>query len=370
MDSGADASIVKNKDFICDFVQYENNVKWSTANNEPLLVEGEGYLKLIPNKKTKVYYSSSLTENIISVSDYQRLGYNVIFPAESQNDLGAWIIHDKTNKILFKTNNDYIIDIQNYSGKIPENNSTKNNIRTVKSKIMHNSDIQHKVADWQRRLGYPTKNTLLKLQQNIDQFPLTENQIRKYYTQFPWFTMGRMTRSTFNEKDNIIEKDSHIGDIVATDAIPIKSYGSKYDSVHLFIDQKSKFCTVIFGLKNDGAKELATYTVRVKKQYEIYGHNLKKLQTDSLSAYQTTTFENILLHNNIIRRESSPLEHQQNGLVERLVRSMEENISSMRAAAPWVPKKYITFQIFLWVQLWNLQEGSMKNISRIEEFKN
>ena len=164
-----------------------------------------------------------------------------------------------------------------------------------------------------------------------------------------------MTRSTFNEKDSIIEKDSHIGDIVATDAIPIKSYGSKYDSVHLFIDQKSKFCTVIFGLKNDGAKELATYTVRVKKQYEIYGHNLKKLQTDSLSAYQTTTFENILLHNNIIRRESSPLEHQQNGRVERLVRSMEENISSMSAAAPWVPKKYITFQILLWVQLWNLQ---------------
>ena len=235
---------------------------------------------------------------------------------------------------------------------------------------MNNSDIQHKVADWQRRLGYPTKNTLLKFQQNIDQFPLSENQIRKYYTQFPWFTMGRMTRSTFHEKDDKIQKNSRIGDIVATDAIPIKSYGSKYDSVHLFIDQKSKFCTIIFGLKNDGAKELATYTIRVKKQYEIYGHNLKKLQTDSLSAYQTTTFENILLHNNIIRRESSPLEHQQNGLVERLVRSMEENISSMRAAAPWVPKKYITFQILLWVQLWNLQEGSMKNISRTEEFKN
>ena len=69
---------------------------------------------------------------------------------------------------------------------------------------------------------------------------MTENQIKKYYTQFPWFTKGRMTRSTLNEKDNIIEKDSHIGDIVATDAIPIKSYGSKYNSVHLFIDQKSK----------------------------------------------------------------------------------------------------------------------------------
>ena len=61
MDSGADASIVKNKDFICDFVQYENDVKWLKANNEPLLVEGEEYLQLIPNKRTKVYYSPSLS---------------------------------------------------------------------------------------------------------------------------------------------------------------------------------------------------------------------------------------------------------------------------------------------------------------------
>ena len=45
---------------------------------------------------------------------------------------------------------------------------------------MNNSTIQHKVADWQRLLGYPTKNTLF--QQNIDEFSLSENQIRKYYT--------------------------------------------------------------------------------------------------------------------------------------------------------------------------------------------
>ena len=222
-------------------------------------------MKLTPNNiQTKVYFAPSLSENIISVSDYQKIGYDVIFPAETEHGLGAWIVDNKTNKILFKTNNDYIIDVQNYSGQICENNSIKNNIRTVKSKIMNNSDIQHKVADWQRRLGYPTKNTLLKLQKNIDDFPLSENQIKKYFTQFPWFTMGRMSRSTFNNNENNVNKNSKIGDIVATDAIPIKAYGSKFDSVHLFIDQKSKFCTIIFGFKNDGAKELATYTVRFK----------------------------------------------------------------------------------------------------------
>ena len=46
---------------------------------------------------------------------------------------------------------------------------------------IHSNNLysQHKVTVWQRRLGYPTKYTLLKFQQNIDQFRLPENQIRK-----------------------------------------------------------------------------------------------------------------------------------------------------------------------------------------------
>ena len=70
----------------------------------------------------------------------------------------------------------------------------------------------------------------------------------------------------------------------------------------------------------------------------------------------------------INRRKSSPHEHQQNGKVERYVRIMEEQISSMRAAAPWVPKRFVTLQILLWVHIWNLQSSANKDISRIESF--
>ena len=71
-----------------------------------------------------------------------------------------------------------------------------------------------------------------------------------------------------------------------------------------------------------------------------------------------------MLSTGIERRESSPNEHQQNGKVERYVRIMEEQVASMRAAAPWVPKKFVTLQILLWVHIWNLQSGENESISR------
>ena len=130
--------------------------------------------------------------------------------------------------------------------------------------------------------------------------------------------------------------------------VSFKTYGASFDSVHLFIDALSGYCTVIFGHKTDGSKELAAYTERVRKEYQRHGHTIKTLHTDSLSAYQAAPLEDNLTKTGIQRRESAPHEHQQNGQVERYVRSMEEQVTSMRAATPWVPKKFITQQILLW----------------------
>ena len=70
-----------------------------------------------------------------------------------------------------------------------------------------------------------------------------------------------------------------------------------------------------------------------------------------------------MLSTGIERRKSSPNEHQQNGKVERYVRIMEERVASMHAAAPWVPKRFVTLQILLWVHIWNLQSGENESIS-------
>ena len=94
--------------------------------------------------------------------------------------------------------------------------------------------------------------------------------------------MGRMTRSAFATKNNSQDVPSSIGDIVATDSVPIRTYGAKCDDVHLFLYSFPGYCTVIFGKKNDTSKELTIYTERVRLQYLKYGNIIRTLQTDSL----------------------------------------------------------------------------------------
>ena len=134
-----------------------------------------------------------------------------------------------------------IIDIQNYTGIENQTEIITYRISTVKSKLTSDScrQIKHKVADLQRKFGYPTKAAMLKLQHNIEDLPVTANQIRKHYVEFPWFVIGRITRSTFATKENSQNVPSSIRDIVATDSVPIRTYGAKYDNVHLFIDSFS-----------------------------------------------------------------------------------------------------------------------------------
>ena len=43
--------------------------------------------------------------------------------------------------------------------------------------------------------------------------------MKEYYAQFSWFSMGRMTRSTFNDNKEQTDTLRRIGDVVATDAI-------------------------------------------------------------------------------------------------------------------------------------------------------
>ena len=131
----------------------QKSQKWLTATNEPLMVEGEGTMKLTPYSAcAKIYYSPYIEENVLATRDFQKTGFQILFPAEIGNGTGAWIINEE-NKIVYKTNNNYMIDIQNYTGIENQTENTKFKISTVKSKLISDScrQIKHKVADLQRR---------------------------------------------------------------------------------------------------------------------------------------------------------------------------------------------------------------------------
>ena len=318
------------------------------------------------NNITKVYFSPNIIENVIAVSDLQQSGHKIIFPAKTNDSGGAWIINDKTNKLVYKTSNNFLIDIHSSTNAT---NSKSFQIKTVYSHLeTKQTKIRDQVADLQRRFGYPSIHSMLELSKNIENFPVNEKQIKNYYVKFPWYDMGRMTRSTFdnsNKSRNIVNK---IGDIVTTDSVNIKSYGSTYDVVHLYIDEHSKYISVIFGKRNDAAENFTNNIKRIIQFYKKFNHTIKSVQTDSLQIYQTDQFLEELNNENIIKRTSAPQEQQQNGKVERYVRIFIEQMTTIRHSAPWVPRKLIALQVLLWVHIWNLQSGSSE-ISRKEEFE-
>ena len=98
-----------------------------------------------------------------------------------------------------------------------------------------------------------------------------------------------------------------------------------------------------------------------------FGHKIQVISDDALAAYRSETYETNLNSNESRRQESTPHEHQQND-IERFVRNREEGITSMTFSASWVLVKLVAFIIMLWITLWNLQEGSVKGISRLEEY--
>ena len=317
------------------------------------------------NNITKVYFSPDIVENVIAVSDLQQSGHKIIFPAKTNDSGGAWIINDKTNKLIYKTSDNFLVDIHN----INSTNSKLLQIKTVYSHLETNhTKIRDQVADLQRRFGYPSIHSMLELSKNIENFPVNEKQIKNDYVKFPWFDMGRMTRSTFNNSNksrNIVNK---IGDIVTTDSVNIKSYGSTYDVVHLYIDEHSKYMSVIFGKRSDAAENFTNNIKRIIQFYKKFNHTIKSIQTDSLQIYQTDQFLEQLNNKDINKRTSAPQEQQQNGKIERYVRTFVEQMTTIRHSAPWVPRKLIALQILLWVHIWNLQSGSLE-ISRKEEFE-
>lgn len=240
-------------------------------------------------------------------------------------------------------------------------------LRTVKSwTSSKDKDIRYQVAHLTRQYGWCTKEELKEYSRNNEKFPVNEKQIQKHYVHFPATTQGKMTRSTFTNKPTLRTKPMGIGSFVSTDFVPFKEGGNTVAGVQLFVDKFISHVHAIFTPTSGTSKVLGDCVAKTTKFYAKHGHKLEVIQTDSLKAYSAPVYEKVLDGLEITRQASAPHEQQQNP-VERIVRSMEEGVSSMRAAAPWVPSKLITFCVILWVCLWNLGSGTTSGISRVEQ---
>ena len=362
IDSGADHSISNNKSILNNYKSYSDTQYMSTISGDKLHIQGKGQLGDLIDP---VYYAQEAKSSVIAVKDLQNKNLMTYFP--SGKGSGCKIINPINNEVIFLTDEDYNINIEN------DNNGNNNTmetsmINTVKSKMnLDTKQLSFLIPDLQRKLGYKSLEAILGIARCTADFPYTAEQIRRHYVQFPEYLMGRIVKSSYTANKTIRNETIKIGNYVSTDCMEIDGGNCGIKGVQLFIDRKSLFASALFTPGPGTATTLAECVLKIKSEYSTYGHNLKCISSDYLPTYQAPEYEQTLANAGIRHQETAPYEH--NGvLTERIIRICNEQITSMKAAASWIPDKLICFVIMLWIHLWNSEESDIKGISRNEEF--
>jgi Reverse transcriptase (RNA-dependent DNA polymerase) len=362
IDSGADCSIVRDRGIIENYKQYNEPHFLTTISGDKLKILGEGQIGDLP-----VRYSENAEIGLMAVKDLQRKNLAVYFPPGT--DKGCEVINPTTNEIVMKGDEDYITNLADKPdfGEVRDVNVER--IHTVTSKkTIDRRELSFLIPDLQRRYGYKSLDALLGVARCTEGFPYSEAQIRRHFVQFPAYYMGRCVRSSSPDTHTIREAPLEIGSVVSTDCMEITGGGSGVQGVQLFVDRKSLYVFVLFTAGPGTSDTLAECVIKVLAEYRKYGHSIQAISGDSLPAYQSIRFETVLDNEGIRREETAPYEHK-GVLAERIVRICSEQVTAMRAAAPWVPDKLICFMIMLWAHYWNCEEGGKVGVSRSEEFK-
>jgi hypothetical protein len=327
IDSGADHSISNNKSSLNNYKSYSETQYMSTISGEKLHIQGEGQLGDFIDP---IYFAKEAKSSVIAVKDLQNKNLMTYFPPGKGS--GCKIINPINNEVIFLTDEDYNINIENNNNDKHSDMETSM-INTVKSKMnLDTKQLSFLIPDLQRKLGYKSLEAILGIARCTEQFPYTTEQIRRHYVQFPAYYMGRIVKSSYTSNKTIRNEIRKIGSDVSTDCMDIDGGNCGIKGVQLFIDRKSLYASALFTTGPGTAYTLAECVLKIKAEYGTYGHDLKCISSDYLPTYQSHEYEQTLANAGIRHQDTAPYEH--NGvLTERIIRICNEQITSMKVAA-------------------------------------
>ena len=326
IDSGASSHMSYNKDIMVDFIPFKFPEKVKLGDDRIVQALGKGNVhieikskkKYEPRRLVDVLYVPDLGKNLFSVSATAKRGYSVEFNQHT------CLILDQNGTISGSgrmMNNLYVLDV-----KEEQDDSKHANVST--------SDTSEEI--WHQRYGHLSLKNLRLLRdqklvkglnfQSDDHFEVCEG-----------CAQGKQIRATFPREPATRAKD--VLDLVHSDVCgPMEETslgGNKYFIT--FIDDKSRYTTVYFMKSKDEAFEKF-------KEFEAMVTNLtnkkiKVLRSDNGGEYTCHMFEKYLKDKGIQHQFSVPRTPQQNGVSERMNRTIQEAARSMLNNAK-LPKKF------------------------------
>lgn len=188
--------------------------------------------------------------------------------------------------------------------------------------MIHFSNVSQTENLWHRSLGHPNFNTTKKMIQakelKIDEKP---NQI-----DCEDCVKGKQTMKSFPKESHFKSKLKL--ELVHSDVcgpLPLSKGGSRY-FITFTDDYTKKVWVYTLKSKSDAFQSFKNFKVEAENQS---GNKIKILRTDNGGEYTSKEFNNFCQEHGIIHQTTIPYSPQQNGVSERLNRTLVEKVRTM-----------------------------------------
>lgn len=306
IDSGASAHMSKDAAIVTE-VRASDSDTVTVANSTTLNVEGQGLVKLSSSLMDinvhNVLIVPEICANLLSVSALVRKGLRLVFDSQ-----GCAVIEEK-------------------SGKIIANASEMNGLYRLdaKTRVSANSLLVPKINSvemlWHRRLGHAGVDTIRRISGDI----LINNGNLKL-PQCEICVLGKHARQPFQRS---ITKSSSVLEIIHTDVCgPMQTRSIQSSRYFLtFIDDYSRK-VVVYGMAKKSMVLEIFKEFKLKAEQQT-GKLIKILRSDNGTEYCNGAMSEFLRSSGIIHQTTVPYTPEQNGVAERMNRTLVEKARCM-----------------------------------------
>lgn len=316
MDSGASAHMTHQKDSLVNEsgpivkeVQVANNQKLaikSTGDVQQSIVNKESNANSCVTLKN-VQYVPDICANLLSVSQMVKKGHEVLF-----NRVGCKIFDNCKNVIATGSlvNDMFKLDVPN------SNVYSANKVTIVKPKIENVSDFEL----WHRRLGHVSYGNSVFV--NNFEKSIRRLEVNKCET----CIKGKQCRLPFSKNGSRATK---LLELVHTDVcgpLPIRSNGGCRYFLTLIDDYTRKVFVYLLKSKNQAYQCFVDFKQMVENQTE---QKIKTLRSDNGTEYVNVNFAKLCAKYGIIHQRTVIHTPQQNGLAERMNRTLLDRVRCM-----------------------------------------
>ena len=327
IDSGATKHMTNDKNILSNYHQYEQPSQIYLGDDSDILAYGEGQLRMPTSHHDgsdqqgflalrKVLFVPKLSKNLLSVSAMTQMGAEVTFDKE---------------KCMVSKDEKTITIGHCINGKLYK-------LTTTPSEFAYFSAVstQQTVQLWHERYGHLNMNDIRKIansEEIVYGMKINNSDVKKKDDGCEPCALGKMHRLSFPKQSQY--RADKILEMIHTDVcgpMHVEAMGgSRY--MLTFTDDYSRY-TIVYFLKKKSEvlcklKEYVNHVENMSGQLVRKLNIIKRLRSDNGGEYISKEFVNYCTEKGIARQFTNPYCPEQNGVSERLNRTIMEGARSM-----------------------------------------